>query len=382
MKKLIMLTLLAGVALVGSNAQATIDWAGNAYPNDGHITTPTGDQFVVAEVYKAGVTDGTGQGPDISAVIEYQTDLMGTPAQVAMAYNVDKGNNDEYLGNIPQADLAGASYVDVTVLFTDETDGSVFEITQDQAGNPPPLRYTVSDVLPNDVDVTFTLCMSGTETVGVPCVIGSAPEIGSWGTGVNMTNVGGELWEVTVTFAAGSSPSFEYKYKKDDCATWEPSPNNRQVVLPTDGTTSLTLEADSWNYSPIGCGLGDQLTEDKIICFQVCMAGVDNTGGVCVIGGIDQLTNWTDGVPMTHLGTDLWQACITIPAGTLVPLDIPYKFKKDDCGTWESVGDRILTVDNSSPAEQTVTHSWDDGPGACDPVSLELESFGTIKSRY
>lgn len=381
MKKLLMLALALGVSLTGTNAQAVIDWAGNAYPNDGYVTTPTGDQFVVAEVFKSGVTDATGQGPDISAVIEYQTDLMGVPATVPMSYNVDKGNNDEYLGNIPQAALAGAAYVDVTVLFTDETDGSVFEILADQAGNVPPLRYTVSDVLPNDVDVTFTFCMSGTETIGAPCVIGSAPEIGSWMTGVNMTNVSGELWEVTVTFLAGSAPAFEYKYRKDDCVNWE-SVGNRSVLLPTDGTTSVVLATDSWNNTPIGCGLGDQLVEDKILCFQVCMAGVDNSGGVCAIGSIPELTTWTDGVPMTTLGGDLWQACVVIPAGTLIPLDVEYKFKKDDCETWESVGNRLVTVDNNSPVEQTLSHSWDDGPGACDPIATEIESFGTIKSRY
>ncbi len=381
MKRLLLLTLLASVTLFSASAQATIDWAGNAFPNNGHVTTPTGDQFVVAEVFKAGVTDTTGQGAGISAVIQYQTDLMGTPATVAMNYNVDKGNNDEYLGNIPQAALSGASYVDVTVLFTDATDGSVFEITGDQVGNPPLLRYTISNVLPNDVAVTFTLCMSGIATNGAPCVIGSAPEIGSWGTGVTMTNVSGDLWDVTVVFLAGSNPSFEYKYKKDGCATWEGTAN-RAVVLPTDGTTSLTLATDSWEFNPIGCGLGSALNADVQICFKICMAGVVTTGDVCVIGSIPELTTWSAGVPLVNTSGEIWEGCITIPAGTPIPLNVEYKYKKDGCATWESVGNRIVTVDNSSPATQTLSDTWDNGPGVCLPVAVEQENFGTVKARY
>ncbi len=34
---------------------------------------------------------------------------------------------------------------------------------------------------------------------------------------------------------AGGNPSFEYKYRKDGCSTWE-SVGNRLVTLPTDGT--------------------------------------------------------------------------------------------------------------------------------------------------
>ena len=383
MKKLLTLALALGcVALFSANAQATIGWAGNAFPNNGHVTTPTGDQFVVAQVWKEFVTDGPGQGADIAARLSYQTDVMASAAEIAMSYNTDIGANDEYIGFIPQAALIGASYVDVTVFFDDLTDGTTFEITGDQAGNTPPLRYMISDVLPNDVDVTFTLCMSGMDTsLGAPCVIGSAPEIGAWGTGVTMTNIGGELWEVTVTFPQGSAPAFEYKYKRNGCVDWE-SVGNRAVILPTDGTTAITLAPDSWDNLPIACGLGDVLQEDKVVCFQVCMAGVANTGGVCVIGSVPELTTWTAGVPMTPLGGDLWQACVTFPAGSPMPINLEYKYKKDDCSTWESVGNRLLTIDNNSPAEQTISDSWDDGPGVCQPVAVEPESFGSVKAHF
>ena len=379
MRKLILLSALLALTLAGS-AQATIDWAGNAWPLHGASVVPTGPVDVFAQVFKTGVTEPPGQGPDISAVLLYTTDIAPQMSAV-MTYNTDVGNNDEYTAQIPQAALIGASWIDVTVIFTDETDGSTFEITGDQQGNPPPLHYLVVDVLPNDVDVVFTLCMSGEPTDGVPCVIGSADEIGGWVTGVNMANVEGELWQVTVTFGAGDNPAFEYKYKKDDCATWE-GVDNRAVTLPTDGTTMVELAPDSWNNLPIGCGLGNVLNEDKVICFQVCMEGVDNTGGVCVIGSIDALGNWVDGLPMGMVGANLYQACITLPQGTPIPLTIEYKYKKDNCETWESVPNRMVTVDNDSPLEQTLTHTWDDGLGTCEPVANEPASWGGLKNRY
>jgi hypothetical protein len=113
------------------------------------------------------------------------------------------------------------------------------------------------------------------------------------------------------------------------------------------------------------------------------MDGVTNDGGVSVTGNQDVLTNWGDGVLMTHLGGDLWQACVRFAGGSLLPIDVEYKFRKDqNFASWEGVPNRTVTVDNSSPAEQTLPHTWDDGPGICQPIPTRTESFGTVKSRY
>ena len=372
---------LAVSAGTTTSAWATIDWAGNVWPLHNSNQAPTGPLSVYAQVYKGGVTDGPGQGADLSAVL-YYTPQGGSQQQVAMTFNGDVGNNDEYTGQVPQGDLVPGSYVDVTVVFTDATDSSTFEITGDQSGNPPPIRYNITNVLPNAVDVTFTLCMSGNPTTGAPCVIGSAAEIGSWGTGVSMTPEGShaDLWTVTVTFAAGGSPNFEYKYKRDDCTDWE-FVGNRVVALPTDGTTVVALGVDSWNNSPLGCDIGEVLSSPKEMCFRVCLSEVGTTGGVCVIGSPPELSGWTTGVPMLMVGPDLWEACVTFPVGTAAQT-VEYKFKKDDCGTWESIGNRAIMLDNSSPATQTLTHNWDDGPGSCSTVGVEPTTWGKMKTQY
>jgi hypothetical protein len=124
------------------------------------------------------------------------------------------------------------------------------------------------------------------------------------------------------------------------------------------------------------------LDADREICFQVCMDGIDPIGGVCTVGNIAELTSWGAGAPAQFLGGGIYQTCLTFPAGTAIPLTIEYKFKKDGCDTWESVGNRTLVLDNALALETTVTHSWDDGPGMCQPVANENHGWGSVKSMY
>ena len=161
----------------------------------------------------------------------------------------------------------------VDITFHDLSDATDYSGLNDQGnGAGAPQQYNVVNVLPNDVDVTFQICLSGKP----PARRGLRDRLGRrdrhlGGAGVPLTNVSGDLWQGTVTFAAGDNPAFEYKYKKDDCATWE-SVGNRAVALPTDGTTAVNLAADSWDNTPMGCGMGANLSENKVVCFQVCVA--------------------------------------------------------------------------------------------------------------
>jgi len=380
MKKLITLaTVMMAVCMAGS-AFAIIDWAGATWPNNGHAVLPTGPVSVYAQVFKAGVTDIPGQGAGISASLSYTTDIAATVV-IPMGFLGDNGvSNDEYTAAIPQTALVGATYVDVMVTFADATD-TTSVVATDQAGNQPPLRYTITNALPNDILVHFTLCMSGTPTAGAPCVIGSDPAIGSWGIGATMTLISGDLYDAAVLFAAGSNPNFEYKFKSDGCSNWE-GVANRLVSLPTDGTTDVVLAADSWNNAPMGCGMGTTLTADKTVCFQVCMNGVANTGGVCLIGNLPEFGSWGTPVPMTLISADLYQVCLVFPAGTPAPINMEFKFKKDGCTTWENGANQLFTLDDAAPAETTLTHIWEAGNGICGPVPTENANWGSIKTLY
>ncbi len=380
MKKMILLASAVMLLSMAGSALAVIGWAGNVWPNDGAIITPVNPVDVYAQVWKGGVTDAAGQGLEITADMALVNDL-GATLVVPMAYNSDVGANDEYTAQIPTSMTLGAAWVEVDITFHDLNDATDYTGLMDQANNVAPQHYVVTNVLPNDIDVSFSICLSGEVTTGDVCVIGSAAEIGAWGTGVNLANTGGDMWEGTVTFLAGSNPYFEYKFKKDGCNSWE-SAANRVVTLPTDGTTAVVLDAQSWNNLPMGCGMGTTLTEEKVVCIQLCMNDVITTGGVCVTGGLPELSNWGDGMPMVQIGVNLYQACLIFPTGTAIPVNFEFKFKKDACQTWESVGNRSFTVDNSVLPETDLVYGWDDGTITCGAVETQDSNWGSVKSMF
>lgn len=384
MKKMILMLALVSLAFAGT-ASAEIGWAGNVYPNHGTNVVPTGPVDCYVQVWKDGVTDGAGQGADIEVFVDITSDNGASTTNEPCTYLGDIGSNDEYTVQIPQPYLVSASAVTVQFRVHDLTDDTWYETVADQAGNPAPQTYNVSDVLPNDVDVTFTLCMSGEAHDGAPFVVGSDPVIGEWcqngNLPVQMSGLGGDLYEVVVTFPAGANPFFEYKYQMISCDQWE-GVGNRAVTLPTDGTAAVTLDTDSWNNLPLGCGLGQVLSEDKEVCFQVCLDGVDTTGGVCIVGNIPELDSWGAGIPAQMVGPGLYQACVIFPAGTPYPINVEYKSKKDDCATWESGGNNLFTVEDASDAFTTLTHTWEGGAGQCAPVGNEDSSFSSLKAQY
>ena len=247
--------------------------------------------------------------------------------------------------------------------------------------------HAMAQTIPNNVTVAFVVCMEGTPNSGNLCITGNNDTLSNWGEGIQLVNVEGDLWTAAVIFPAGTPVEVRYKYRRNDCQDWESDPD-RSVMLPTDGTPGLAAGVDSFNrVSPIGCGLSSALLDDVTVCFQLCLSGITTTGSQCVIGNIDALGEWGTGLPLTQIGTNLYQHCVTFPAGTFVPLDLQYKFQKDDCTSWENVDanpflNRELRIDADAPPVLTVTSTWGNEPGTCDAVTLDDESWGTLKSRY
>ena len=126
--------------------------------------------------------------------------------------------------------------------------------TYDMSNNTTSISSQV--VTQQDVTVTFTVCLpDSVTTTGSVCVIGGPPELGAWGTGVDMTQpcpaVSPGLWTVDVTFPAGMEPYVEYKYKKDACATWENTGNHSFSI--DDSAPVQLLPVDGWEYITPEC---------------------------------------------------------------------------------------------------------------------------------
>ena len=87
-----------------ANPPSTIDWVGGMYPKGG-VANPINEGAttgfdVYVQVYEDSVTKGTGQGAGIECALHWGK--YGTAwTDIAMTYNTDKGNNDEYTATIP-----------------------------------------------------------------------------------------------------------------------------------------------------------------------------------------------------------------------------------------------------------------------------------------
>ncbi|MBN1504411.1 MAG: hypothetical protein JW952_05035 [Candidatus Eisenbacteria bacterium] len=266
MKAGLLLVALAALMISAPSAYAVIGWTGNVWPCNNATFAETQDITVYLEVYKAGVTDSYGQGAGIAVKLFYKQESAALYDSVVMVYNVDKGGdppaNDEYMGTIPNAALEGGVKEMAYTVVTDETDGttcpptSLYGCGGDQCGNTPPFYYTITAATRQDVTVRFRLCLTaGVETAGDVCVTGGHAALTDWGSGVVMSrpclDSSPKYYEVDVLFPAGSSPGIEYKYKKDDCATWEGTGNHSFVI---DDTAPIqVLWEDGWEYNTPDC---------------------------------------------------------------------------------------------------------------------------------
>lgn len=87
---------------------AMVDWVGLLWPdkNQTNIIVSGSTFDVYVQVYKSGITDPTGQGAGIeceiywSPVSSFGGAWIGSPYTTTTTYNVDKGNNDEYMGTL------------------------------------------------------------------------------------------------------------------------------------------------------------------------------------------------------------------------------------------------------------------------------------------
>ncbi len=252
-------TVFVAVAILvayASTAVGAIGWCGGIWPNHGTPYTSIDDIDVYVQVWKGGCTDTstTEPCPDVQAYLYYKCVGDADFTEVAMTYNVDVGNNDEFTGQIPASH--GCDSVEFYVMVIDTADPDTC-YGQDQALNDPNFILPITEVTAQDVTVRFHLCLSGaTETTGDVCVSGSHPALTDWGNGVAMilscASSSPKLYEVDVLFPAGSNPYVEYKYRKDGCVTWEGGGNHSFTIDDTNAFMDIPW-VDGWEFVQPDC---------------------------------------------------------------------------------------------------------------------------------
>ena len=271
MKKLLTVALsLAIISLFAGTSFGTIDWAGDIWPTHDQTYPEGSDIDVYLQIYKAGKTEAAGQGDSISATLFYGPN-GGPYTSVAMAYLGDAGNNDEYRGFIPSAAFEGESEIWFYCEGYDSTDASTYTGCKDQAQNDPPFKLNITPVLNQEVLVYFRICLPPEGhpdyelDPGNVCVTGDAVPLTEWGNGVLMVRpcpgYSPLYYEVGIPFPAGSSPAIQYKYRKNDCETWE-WVGNRNATIDDTSASYLIPWVDHWNnYEGDDCPLCGVATE-------------------------------------------------------------------------------------------------------------------------
>lgn len=249
------IVLLAGLMLLALSSSAmAIGWCGDHYPNSGTSFTPADNITVYAKIWEPGVTDQVGQGVGVTATLNWR--CVGDPGftSIAMSYLGDSGDNDEYTATIPGGHGCGEIECYVEFQYDDGIDPVEYCYAPDQNGHPTNHFYPISG-LSQDVTVTFHLCLTeGIDSFFDVCVTGNRPELTNWSSpGVLMhlscPEVSPKLYEVDVTFPAGSSDYVEYKYQKDDCTTWDCDPNHSFIIDDLAPTMDLWIDVWCWGVN-------------------------------------------------------------------------------------------------------------------------------------
>jgi hypothetical protein len=225
-------------------------------PVNGTGYTYNDDIDVYVQVGKLGCTGPAGPCLDISATLYYRCDPFQAFTSLPMPYIGAVGDNDQFSATIPSSH--GCDEVEFYVEVVDAEDGETLYAV-DEFGNEPNFFLPILAPTSQGVLVTFQLCIPEGTTGGV-CISGSDPAIGDWGQpGLAMVQpcpgASPNLYAINATFPAGTNPSVQYIYQKDDCAVADCIPYHQFTIDDTSPTQILPIDAWCWGAnSCVECG--------------------------------------------------------------------------------------------------------------------------------
>jgi hypothetical protein len=128
-----------------------LNWVGNAWPNGGDHATANNTFNMYVQVFKPGSTNGVypnKPAPDIRVDIRYKKDGDAAWVDAVATYNVDIGNNKEYMFVVPASFLTPGGSLVVEWRPYDVTGGAGYEHlyvkgVSDKAGHWQPFTYPI-----------------------------------------------------------------------------------------------------------------------------------------------------------------------------------------------------------------------------------------------
>ncbi len=330
-----MIICLLCAFLATSAAFGEIGWCGNVWPLDGSEQVEGADLAVYFQIWKDGVTDADpfARGEGLAATLFYRLSGETSWNAIPMHYNVDVGNNDEFMATIPGSLLVAGTDVEVYCEGLDSTDMTTCQ-GNDQSGNPAteddPLVYHIISPTSIDVTVHFSVNMNGVSELIEPVSV--AGTFTDWGTSpVELSDPDEDgIYEGAVVIPAGSSRHQEYKYIMGTAPSyvWEEIGNRSFEV--DDSNPDQYLPLDYWNNrstKPIWVVFRVDMSAEEVIDPYIAGSqpplhwGWDD-------GWTDADRIYDDGTHMDEVAGDgIYTTIIEFPAGTY--RDIEYKFTTD-----------------------------------------------------
>ncbi|MBN2018585.1 MAG: T9SS type A sorting domain-containing protein [Candidatus Cloacimonetes bacterium] len=350
MKKIIIFSVL--ILFSFSTLHAVIGWSGNIWPNSGSNQTNGSDITVYYQIWKDGVTGGSGPGADLSATLFYKKSTETTYQSYVMTYNTAVGNNDEYMGTIPDTYFGSGDIINFYCEGYDSTDAT-YSYGTDQAGGGPydagnPGSYNIVGGISQDVTVTFQVDLSVVGPIEPVTVAGS---FNGWNASANeLTAQGNDIYAGDVLFTAGTNPSQEYKFVNG--GNWENEIANRTLTIDDSSPTMILPVVYFNNLDP-----NDFTDIDVTVTVSVDVA--DSVGAGCVFDSLGIYGNvapfdWDFGVihnELVEIITDeLWTGEFLFPAGSWKHIE--FKLGRNGLDLEAGFGENhTFDIDDSSPTQ-------------------------------
>ena len=142
-----------------------IGWAGEVWPNSGTESDTADAIDVYVQVYMGGITDAAADaaGAGIQVNLVYQSATDADPATVAMAYNQDVGNNDEFMATIPaDATVTGeAMAVSFEVMYVSGENEHLYEEDITDQADVFPISYIITEAQTGNPNLYFSEYVEG-----------------------------------------------------------------------------------------------------------------------------------------------------------------------------------------------------------------------------
>jgi hypothetical protein len=364
--------------------QLVIGWANLQWPPTLSETVGGRTDDVFGQVWIDGVTSLPGPTPGLMAQAGFGpegTNPDGAPGWVwsDAFFNVDAGNNDEFLAYFLPTEVGDFDYLyrysvaDGAIWLYADLDGPV-----PAGGMPPnPGKLTVIPE-PRTVTITFHVAVPTSTPPDAELIItgtldhfdGDYPQ---WDPGaVALTKAGDYEWEIT--FTGPETRQVEYKYT---LGSWDfvekgaacDEISNRSIILDygTDGTQGVSDAVANWNGIP-PCGGLVQVTFNVIVPENTPADATVYVAGN--FGGLGSgLPSWDPaGIALSRVGDYEW----TVTVGGPDPAALEYKYT---LGAWDKVekgmaceelSNRGISVTYGSQAAWSEVLNWGNVP-PCGP---------------